>query len=540
IQAAELAILGTPGTVADKLMAAMEAARSFGGDGRCSCSAAAPTSCGSPPPSFTKAAHIGLMIVARPGDLDPPCNGGLGCAAGQYYMDFNIANQQATDPDPVLQLQALYNTWRAQQVGRPDHFQSTVSINGTSLRSNGVDTLTGTVVLRDAQGNARGNSLPVTVGLNLHSTVTGVTFGPAIPQANGSYTFTMQGHFDAGTAIVDVAVDDGLGRVVISPLPVVQVSDAFGPCGAGAIGNGAGGVIDALRVDGSAGDDRVTMVGYAQPFSLSLDPPVGVPAGFPVGMFALWAHVGLPAPGTELPLGPAAGSLCFTPAPFAPAPTLLLADSFGLGSFFSGSPAPWSLTVPGVPVLLDVTLQAAMIVDPLPSFGASNVVYLRVVPLPVPTISTIAPQSPTPGQLVIVQGTNFFSGMEGSVAGTATPITVISPTEVRFTMPAGVPCDSTLSLHNAGGPSVQRPINPTPVVSGQTLTSGPAAGGSSIVLFGQNLLNTSVVFNGAPMTITTQLTNVIIGLTPPGMPGPATILITNPNGCQTTRSFTYL
>ncbi|HEX5052321.1 MAG TPA: DUF1028 domain-containing protein, partial [Planctomycetota bacterium] len=47
IQAAELAILGTPGTVADKLMAAMEAARSFGGDGRCSCSAAAPTSCGS-------------------------------------------------------------------------------------------------------------------------------------------------------------------------------------------------------------------------------------------------------------------------------------------------------------------------------------------------------------------------------------------------------------------------------------------------------------------------------------------------------------
>src|SRR5262245_21202165 len=72
IQAAEQAILNTAGTIGDKLMAAMEAARSMGGDGRCSCSASNPTGCGSPPASFTKSAHIGLMITSRPGDLDPP------------------------------------------------------------------------------------------------------------------------------------------------------------------------------------------------------------------------------------------------------------------------------------------------------------------------------------------------------------------------------------------------------------------------------------------------------------------------------------
>lgn len=64
------AIVNTPGDVAEKLMAAMEAARSMGGDGRCSCSQSAPDSCGSPPPDFTKAAHIAYMLIARRGDVD--------------------------------------------------------------------------------------------------------------------------------------------------------------------------------------------------------------------------------------------------------------------------------------------------------------------------------------------------------------------------------------------------------------------------------------------------------------------------------------
>ncbi|MEO6595873.1 MAG: IPT/TIG domain-containing protein, partial [Planctomycetota bacterium] len=98
----------------------------------------------------------------------------------------------------------------------------------------------------------------------------------------------------------------------------------------------------------------------------------------------------------------------------------------------------------------------------------------------------------------------------------------------------------TLTLSNLGGPSAQSAINSTPVVTSQTLTSGPAAGGSSIIFVGQKLLGTTVTFNGAPMTISSQFANVIIGTTPPGTPGPATVVIGNPNGCQTTRTFTYL
>ena len=53
LQAVQAAI-ATDSDLAGKLMAAMQAARLMGGDGRCSCSAGVPTSCGAPPPSFTK------------------------------------------------------------------------------------------------------------------------------------------------------------------------------------------------------------------------------------------------------------------------------------------------------------------------------------------------------------------------------------------------------------------------------------------------------------------------------------------------------
>lgn len=72
VQAAVDAVVMTPGDIPEKLMAAMEAAYLFGGDGRCSCDTG-PTDCGSPPDNFEKSAHIGYMLIARAGDTDG-CN----------------------------------------------------------------------------------------------------------------------------------------------------------------------------------------------------------------------------------------------------------------------------------------------------------------------------------------------------------------------------------------------------------------------------------------------------------------------------------
>jgi hypothetical protein len=77
------AIIHTPGGVPERLMAAMEAARSMGGDGRCSCDPRFPDSCGSPPPDFEKAAHIAYMLIARLGDT-PGCNGRYDAGSSPY------------------------------------------------------------------------------------------------------------------------------------------------------------------------------------------------------------------------------------------------------------------------------------------------------------------------------------------------------------------------------------------------------------------------------------------------------------------------
>lgn len=69
VDAAVQAAINEPGDLPQKLMKAMQAARVAGGDGRCSCPAN-PTSCGCPPASFTKSAHIAYMLIARTGDTD--------------------------------------------------------------------------------------------------------------------------------------------------------------------------------------------------------------------------------------------------------------------------------------------------------------------------------------------------------------------------------------------------------------------------------------------------------------------------------------
>jgi hypothetical protein len=70
VQLAVDAIIATPGDLAAKLMAGMEAARSMGGDGRCSC-AAGPTLCGSPPSTpWDRTAGIAYMLIAREEDIE--------------------------------------------------------------------------------------------------------------------------------------------------------------------------------------------------------------------------------------------------------------------------------------------------------------------------------------------------------------------------------------------------------------------------------------------------------------------------------------
>jgi hypothetical protein len=70
IAAALQAVMQTNADLPGRLMAGMEAAKTLGGDGRCSCASGGPTGCGSPPPSFVRTANCGYFIISRTGDSD--------------------------------------------------------------------------------------------------------------------------------------------------------------------------------------------------------------------------------------------------------------------------------------------------------------------------------------------------------------------------------------------------------------------------------------------------------------------------------------
>lgn len=538
---AEIALRTTPGSMADKLMASMEAARLMGGDGRCSCTTGGPASCGSPPANFTKSAHIGLMIVSRPGDFNPPCGGSLGggCGNGTYYMDLNVARQQASALDPVLQLQALYNAWKAQQAGRPDHFRSSLTISGAQMRANGRDMLTGTVTLRDIAGNLPTTNPTVSVRAGSESSTNDVSFGPVTALGNGQYSFSVIAGRTPGEIVLDVVADDGIGNpIVVNPRPTITIGDAFGACGAGAIGDGQGGVIDALKIDGSAGVDRELNIGFAQPFVLTIDPPVGATGG-QVGAFALWANLGLPNNGA-IRLGNGGGQLCFTPFPLDPsAPSLLVADSLGLGAFLPATPAPWQVTVPGVNDLLSLTLQGVMVRNAQGELAATNAVLLTVDPLPQPTISMVSPLTATAGQTVTVTGTEFYPNLALALNGAPLGPTSVTPTSLTFAMPAGIGCDATVSVTNPGGAPVTASVNPTPTITNIPFAAGPAAGNALFLLAGNNLLGTTVTIGGAPLRVTNQSNVSILGSTPPGTPGTAAVVVQNALGCQDVGTYTY-
>jgi hypothetical protein len=223
VAATEAALRNTPGDLADKLMAAMEAARSMGGDGRCSCSQSNPTRCGSPPPSFNKSAEVGFMLVARDGDTDGTCNAG-NCASGNYWMALNHFTPSLQDP--VVLLRQMFNAWAAQQVGKPDHELSSVSMFPATLPADGLTSGYATVTLRDRAGTkiAHGGAT-VRVWLDAASTAP-VALGPVQDHGNGTYTFAVTPGTVAGTAILRVSADDGSGVRLLSPRTRIEVSSA--------------------------------------------------------------------------------------------------------------------------------------------------------------------------------------------------------------------------------------------------------------------------------------------------------------------------
>ena len=188
-------------------MAAMEAARAMGGDGRCSCSSADPDGCGSPPPSFTKSAHTAFLIVARVGDEEGSCAAG-GCAKGSYYLKRNAVGDWA-DIDPVTELAGKLASWRQNQAGKPDHILSTRSVDRQRIVADGASRARVTVALRDIDdAPLTSGGAVLTVTQRTPGAPTAIP-GPVTDHGDGTYSFDLVATTDAGRGAWDIVVDFG-------------------------------------------------------------------------------------------------------------------------------------------------------------------------------------------------------------------------------------------------------------------------------------------------------------------------------------------
>lgn len=112
VEEAVKAFKQTKGTLADRVMAAMEAADSRGGDRRCTCNAKPDP----PAPCDNKTAHVAYLVAANKSDKI-----GEGLNDGSYYLEIQVTDQDIKpdeNDNPVRTLRMRYNRWIKDQARR--------------------------------------------------------------------------------------------------------------------------------------------------------------------------------------------------------------------------------------------------------------------------------------------------------------------------------------------------------------------------------------------------------------------------------------
>ncbi len=223
VTAAEEAFSSIEGDLVDRMMAGMKAARSFGGDGRCSCRPQRPTLCGAPPANFEKSAHVGYMIVARVGDMDGTCRGPAGCANGDYFYSVNVIGNEAS-LDPVLVIDSHLGSWRQNRVGRPDHIHSMAKLSHESLPADGTSRSRVAVQLKDINGDPlRNGDARVQVRLADGPARHLGDVGPVRNHGDGTYSFDVIAGNRPGVLELEIRADDGTRGVTLFPFPKVEL-----------------------------------------------------------------------------------------------------------------------------------------------------------------------------------------------------------------------------------------------------------------------------------------------------------------------------
>ncbi|MFZ3005439.1 MAG: IPT/TIG domain-containing protein [Phenylobacterium sp.] len=174
--------------------------------------------------------------------------------------------------------------------------------------------------------------------------------------------------------------------------------------------------------------------------------------------------------------------------------------------------------------------------------------YTYVAP---PTLSGVSPSSgpDAGGASVVLTGTNFTGVTAVKFGATnATSFTVDSATQITAVSPAGAAGTVAMSVTAAGGTGSQASAYTyiqSPAVLAVSPSSGPLAGGTTVILTGANLTGATAVKFGATdaTSFTVDSATQITAVSPAGAAGSVNVIATTPGGTSLAgpgNVFTYL
>ncbi len=180
-----------------------------------------------------------LSVIGNQGGTFTP---GPGCGAGEYFMNFNIANSSRSDPDPVFQLRDLFDDWRSDLVGLADAVQSEAELDPPLIAAGEMATLR--IELRDWRGDAANMSMVVPqVIIGGPPTI---SLGTPVPLGGGVWEVDLTASSSSAAGMADVSItiaDAGTRPVTLMPPPTLEVT---GGCYADFDGDGVLTIFDFL------------------------------------------------------------------------------------------------------------------------------------------------------------------------------------------------------------------------------------------------------------------------------------------------------
>ena len=145
----------------------------------------------------------------------------VGFASGNYFLNFNIANQAANAPDPVLQLRTAFDAMRTQLIGLTDAVQTRIAMP-TNLQP-GKPGAYMTVDLRDYRGMPV-TSPPQTLTFTRQGNGPYATSGGTVENLGGGRYRVLVSAIRYGTDTFTIVANDSHRPVTLMPAPALTLT----------------------------------------------------------------------------------------------------------------------------------------------------------------------------------------------------------------------------------------------------------------------------------------------------------------------------